>query len=154
MQADLKWIHPHCESTAFPSANRTVRKDSLNVWPCLQGMSRCYSCMERIAKEEREKADLSLPSLMAHFVFEPTTICPYKPVGGSGESAALLHQTIWTCCWTLETLMNRLKMKQIPYDSEIAWTKTPATPSSGGIYITDSNLAALQDLVLKSCWVI
>lgn len=72
----------------------------------------------------------------------------------SDKRAASLCQTIQNCCWTLETVrIDRLKIKHIPYYSEIPWVKTSANSSSWGIYITVYNLGTLQDLVLNSYWV-
>lgn len=131
------------------------------MWLYLQWMSRCYYWDQigtpvwrgRGWPRRRERTQTSLlfngwRSLLANKYLMIQT-------GGSfSNRAAPLRQTIKICYWTLETVkIDRLKIKHSPYYSEIPWAKTPVISPSRGIYVTECNLATLQDLVLNSCWV-
>lgn len=152
-QAYLKWIQPRYESTALPSAKRTISEGFFfppKIWLCEWWCYYWYG--EDGLREERRQTSLFLSG--SHSLLFNKYLMTQR-ARASDKKAASLCQTIQNCCWTLETVrIDRLKIKHIPYYSEIPWAKTPENSSSQGIYITECNLAALQDLVLNSYWVI
>lgn len=153
-QAYLKWIQPRYESTALPSAKRTISEGFPPPPKYGYVNDDVITGMERMAKEKREGKQTSLFLNGSHsLLFNKYLRTQRSRV--SDKRAVSLCQTIQNSCWTLETVrIDRLKIKHIPYYSEIPWIKTPENSSSQGIYITEYHLATLQNLVLSSYWVI
>lgn len=152
-QAYLKWIQPRYESTALPSAKRA---DSEGFFFFFQNMAMWMMMLLLVWRgwPKRERRQTSLFLSGSHSLLFNKYLMTQR-ARASDKKAASLCQTIQNCYWTLETVrIDRLKIKHIPYYSEILWAKTPENSSSRGIYITECNLAALQDLVLNSYWVI
>lgn len=130
-QAYLKQIQPGCESTALPSARRLFQKTLLRPW-LLSTVDKWMllrdwtgSPVWRGQRGEKGTTEGRLPQWL--LLFSPTKNLTIQTKESFREQGCPVISNYPTLDgWTLEhAKINRLKIKCIPYCSEIMWAKTP-----------------------------